>query len=97
MEPNLDAIVLVPICPHTLSNRPIVVHGSSEIAITVCGRTDPEHVRVTCDGQSTVEIRAGERLVVNKHPNPVRLFHPADHDHFELLRAKLGWGDRPSR
>jgi NAD+ kinase len=97
MTPSLDAIVMVPICPHTLSNRPIVVHGGCEIAITVCGRTDPAHVRVTCDGQATVEIGAADRLVVRQHPNPVRLFHPADHDHFELLRAKLGWGDRPSR
>jgi NAD+ kinase len=96
LAPSLDAIAIVPICPHTLSNRPIVVHGSCEIALTVGARTDTEHVRVTCDGQTTLEIAAAERLVVRKHPRPVRLFHPTDHDHFELLRAKLGWGDRPS-
>ena len=96
LAPSLDAIAMVPICPHTLSNRPLVVHGSCEIAVTVCGRTDPDHVRVTCDGQASTEIAAGDRLVVRKHPRAVRLFHPTDHDHFELLRAKLGWGDRPS-
>jgi NAD+ kinase len=95
LAPGLDAIALVPICPHTLSNRPIVVHGGSEIRIRVCGRTDPEHVRVTCDGQTDLIVGAGEELVVRKHPRPVRLFHPQEHDHFELLRAKLGWGDPP--
>ncbi|MFM1892643.1 MAG: hypothetical protein RLZ44_1720 [Pseudomonadota bacterium] len=92
LSPSLDAIALVPICPHTLSNRPIVVHGGSEITIKVCGRTDPEHVRITCDGQQSLEINPGEQVVVRKHPRQVRLFHPSDHDHFELLRAKLGWG-----
>jgi NAD+ kinase len=94
LAPSLNAISLVPICPHTLSNRPVVVHGSCEIAVSVCGRTDPDHVRVTCDGQSILGIADQERLVVRKHENPLRLFHPSDHDHYELLRAKLGWGDR---
>ena len=94
LAPSLDAIALVPICPHRLSNRPIVVHGSCEIALTVGARTDPAHVRVTCDGQSSLEIAADEPLVVRKHSRAVRLFHPKEHDHFELLRAKLGWGDR---
>jgi NAD+ kinase len=92
LSPGLDAIALVPICPHTLSNRPIVVHGSSDITIRVCGRTDAEHVRITCDGQQSLEISPGDQVVVRKHPHQVRLFHPSEHDHFELLRAKLGWG-----
>lgn len=92
LEPSLDAIVLVPICPHRLSNRPIVVHGDSEISINSCGRTDPAHVRVTCDGQASEQLYPGDKLVVRKHPKPIRLFHPKDHDHFNLLRAKLGWG-----
>ncbi len=95
LAPSLDAIALVPICPHTLSNRPIVVHGSCEIRIRVCGRTDPEHVRVTGDGQDDMIIANDEELVVRKHARPVRLFHPQEHDHFELLRVKLGWGDPP--
>jgi NAD+ kinase len=93
LAPSLDAIALVPICPHTLSNRPIVVHGSCEIRIRVCGRTDPEHVRVTCDGQSDLTFDTSEELVVRRHHRPVRLFHPREHDHYELLRAKLGWGE----
>ena len=92
LEPSLDAIVLVPICPHRLSNRPIVVHGSSEISIDTCGRTEPSHVRVTCDGQSCEKLNPGDKLVIRKYPKSIRLFHPQNHDHFNLLRAKLGWG-----
>lgn len=94
LAPSLNAISLVPICPHTLSNRPIVVHGSCEIAVSVCGRTDPDHVRITCDGQTILEVADGEQLIVQKHTHPLRLYHPADHDHYELLRAKLSWGDQ---
>lgn len=92
LEPGLNAIALVPICPHHLSNRPIVVHGSSEITLQACGRSKNQEVRVTCDGQDSVPLKEGEQLVVRKHPNMVRLVHPKDHDHFDLLRAKLGWG-----
>jgi len=95
LEPTLDAIALVPICPHTLSNRPIVVHGDSEITICVCGRTEHRNVRVTCDGQESLEMAAAEKLHIKKHAQPARLFHPVDHDHFQLLRAKLGWGGHP--
>lgn len=93
LEPSLDAIALVPISPHRLSNRPIVVHGSAQIEIRVCPRTDPGQVRITCDGQEGVEPAAGDSLLIRQHDHCVRLFHPADHDHFQLLRAKLGWGD----
>ncbi len=95
LEPSLDAIILVPICPHHLSNRPIVVHGDSIICIEASGRTDPNHLRVTCDGQSSLTLDEGEHLEVRKYPRPIRLFHPLEHDHFTLLRAKLGWGGRP--
>ena len=92
LAPSLDAIALVPICPHTLSNRPIVVHGNSRIRISVCGKTEPEHVRVTCDGQASLRIDPGEQVRVHKHPAPLRLLHPTGHDHYQILRAKLGWG-----
>ncbi len=92
LEPGLDAIVLVPICPHRLSNRPIVVHGNSEITIDTCGRTDSSHVRVTCDGQASEQLNPGDKLVIRKYSKSIRLFHPQNHDHFNLLRAKLGWG-----
>lgn len=96
LSPSLEAIALVPICPHTLSNRPIVVHSQNEIRIRVCGKTDPEHVRVTCDGQASLTIAAGDDIRIRRHDKPLHLLHPAGHDHFELLRTKLGWGEPPS-
>jgi len=92
LAPSLDAIAMVPICPHTLSNRPIVIHGNSQIMLSVCGKTDHEHVRVTCDGQASLTIQPGDKVRVGKHPTPLRLLHPTGHDHYQILRAKLGWG-----
>jgi NAD+ kinase len=92
--PDLDAILLVPICPHALSNRPIMVSGSSTIELRLCGRTTANDVRVTCDGQTTLEMAADSRLLISKAEHPARLLHPAGHDHFKVLRNKLDWGGR---
>lgn len=95
LHPELDALVLVPICPHTLSNRPLVVAGSSVVEIVVSGHTDPAHVRISCDGQESVGLQSGERVRIAKHKCSLRLIHPAGHDHYRLLRAKLGWSEPP--
>ena len=95
LHPALDALVLVPICPHTLSNRPLVVAGDSVVEIVVSGHTDPEHLRVSCDGQETLTLRRGERVRIARHACGIRLIHPAGHDHYRLLRAKLGWSEPP--
>jgi NAD+ kinase len=89
-------LLIVPICPHTLSNRPIVVSGDSRIEIRLCGG-DHAHVRISCDGQSDRQIGEGDHLYIQKYTHPVRLLHPKDHDHYKILRAKLGWGGHPSR
>lgn len=91
LHPGLDALVLVPICPHTLSNRPIVIEGNSTVEIIV-GTPEIDHARLTCDGELKSELAAGDRIVVHKKDNKIRLIHPADHDHFNILRAKLNWG-----
>jgi len=95
IHPRLDATVLVPICPHTLSNRPIVVDGNSVVEIVVCGTTCAEHVRVTCDGQ-VMTPSSNRRIRISKHPDRVRLIHPKDHDYYQVLRAKLGWAEDPA-
>lgn len=92
ITPNLDAIVLVPICPHTLSNRPIVISGQSKIELKVCGRTKPENVRLTCDGQDQIILKEQDEILIQQSSLSVRLLHLEDHDHFSLLRKKLGWG-----
>lgn len=96
LAPSLDAIALVPICPHTLGNRPLVVNGESTIAMAICGRTDPAHVRVTCDGRVSLCLSAEEQIRIRKYDVPVRLLHPADYDHYTILRTKLGWGEQPA-
>jgi NAD+ kinase len=91
LYPTLDAMVLVPICPHSLTNRPIVIHGNSRVEIIV--RDDDVHLaRLTCDGDVAMELESGDRVMVEKKNQTIRLIHPADHDHFSILRAKLRWG-----
>mgnify|MGYP005861279625 FL=1 len=91
LYPTLDALVLVPICPHTLSSRPIVAAGNrrSEIAV---GDRDIDKAQLTCDGETLGKLVSGDRIIVRKKETLVRLIHPADHDHFGILRAKLNWG-----
>lgn len=89
--PALNALVLVPICPHSLTNRPLVVNGNSRIEIVV-GTWEIHHARLTCDGDITMELESGDRVLIHKKDKIIRLIHPADHDHFSILRAKLRWG-----
>jgi len=91
VHPRLNATVLVPMNPHTLSNRPIVVDGDSSIRIYV-GRRRELHPHVTCDGQTHVVSEPGDAIEITRHPRPVRLIHPLDHNFYETCRDKLGWG-----
>lgn len=91
LQPNLDAVILVPICPHTLSNRPIVIHGESVIEIVVAGGGQ-SHAQVTCDGQINLGLVSGDRVRIEKKQHEARLIHPLEYDYFHILRAKLGWG-----
>ncbi|HEC17308.1 MAG TPA: NAD(+) kinase [Sedimenticola sp.] len=95
LDPALNALVMVPICPHTLSNRPIVVSGDCVIDIAICGRTDPRNVRITCDGGDSLKASREDRIRIRKDEHPIRLIHPSGHDHFNILRAKLGWSGHP--
>ncbi|TCO83831.1 NAD+ kinase [Plasticicumulans lactativorans] len=94
LHPLLEAVVLVPICPHTLTHRPIVVAADAEIEIVVAGHK-ATHAQVTCDGQISLALETGDRIVIRKKRRKLRLLHPNDHDYFELLRAKLRWGVSP--
>ena len=91
LHPALDALALVPICPHTLSNRPIVVEGNSRIEIVV-GTPAFDQARLTCDGEICCELAPGDRILVEKTDRRMRVIHPSGHDHFATLRAKLQWG-----
>jgi NAD+ kinase len=91
LYPELDALVLAPICPHTLSDRPIVVRSSSTIEIRLLERPDTQ-AQVTCDGVTIGELAPGDRLIVTPADTHVTLLHPRDHDYYRILRTKLRWG-----
>jgi NAD+ kinase len=91
LYPELEAVVLAPICPHTLSDRPIVVRSSSTIEIRLLERPDTQ-AQVTCDGMTIGELAPGDRLIVTPAGAHVTLLHPKDHDYYRILRSKLRWG-----
>ncbi len=95
LHPSLDAILLVSICPHTFSNRPLVVPGRSQLQVRLMGQAD-NPVLVTFDGQINQPLPPGDSLLISQSPHPVRLLHPLGHNHFELLRAKMGWSGHPA-
>lgn len=91
LHPSLDALALVPICPHTLSDRPIVVGGGSTVEVAL-GAGFAGVAQLTLDGQVRLEVMPGDRVVVRKAAHPLTLLHPPGHDYFEVLRTKLHWG-----
>jgi NAD+ kinase len=91
VEPNLDVVVLAPISPHTLSDRPIVVSARSSIEIRLVERPDIRG-QVVCDGTVLGELGPGERVTVNRTEETVTLLHPGVYDYYRLLRSKLHWG-----
>lgn len=94
LDPTLPAMVLVPICPHTLTNRPLVISNNSRIEIDFAS-DNAEDSRVTVDGNPMPILKAGDRIRITRHADAVRLIHPSGHDHFATLRAKLQWGRSP--
>jgi NAD+ kinase len=91
IEPHLDVVVVAPICPHTLSDRPIVVSARSEIEVKLLERPETR-AQVTCDGTVLGEFEPGDRLRIKAATERITLLHPADYDYYRLLRSKLHWG-----
>ncbi len=93
LDPDMDAMILVPICPHTMSYRPIVIDGDSEVEIHV-KEGYLSKAQVTCDGQINLGLVSGDKILIRKKDRFVRLIHPCKHNHYEILRAKLHWGEQ---
>lgn len=91
LHPQLDAIVLVPMFPHTLSIRPIVIEGDHRITIVITpnNTTTP---RLTCDSQNFIQTPPGSHIILSKKPQQLHLIHPLDYDYYETIRSKLHWG-----
>lgn len=90
--PTLDAMVLVPMFPHALSSRPIVVDGKSEIRVDILER-NRIHPPVTCDGQVNMTARPGDSVVIKKKPYRLTLLHPVGHSFYASCRDKLRWSN----
>ncbi len=93
MHPKVDAIVLVPMFPHTLSSRPIVVDANSEIKIVI-GANNPTNPQLNCDGQVNFSAAPGDSVVIRKRRHDLKLIHPVEHSYYAACRDKLGWGSR---
>ena len=92
IQPDVDALVIVPIAPHTLSDRPLVVRSSSEIVVHIEPRLEHQSATVACDGEDLGEMSKEETLTINVSEKTVQLLHPQGHSYYELLRSKLSWG-----
>ena len=90
LHPSLDALVMVPMFPHKLSSRPVVIKGDSEITLIISPKTESPP-KVSCDGQERITLPEHGSLRISKQNNKLRLLHPANYDYFETLRNKLGW------
>lgn len=93
LSPELDAMSLVPMFPHTLSSRPLVVSGSSEIQLKVSQANDA-HLQISCDSHVILAVMPGDEIRIRKHPKPLTLVHPPGYSYFHVLRNKLGWGSK---
>ncbi|MDD2365072.1 MAG: NAD(+)/NADH kinase [Desulfuromonadaceae bacterium] len=93
IQPQMNCIVITPICPHTLTNRPILVNDESIISVTITSSFD-EKVYLTLDGQVGIELQEGDSVEVRKALHKTSLVMSRSRDYFELLRTKLKWGER---
>lgn len=92
LHATLDAITLVPISPHTLSSRPLVVNADSQIDILICN-TKEGIAQATCDGHLSTDVHVGDHIKVKRKAEKITLLHPKQHNYFEILRAKLHWSE----
>jgi NAD+ kinase len=93
IQPDVDALVIAPIAPHTLSDRPLVVRSSSQIEVLIEPRPEfQDSAEVACDGEILGEMSHNEKLTIQLAKETVQLIHPREQSYYELLRSKLNWG-----
>lgn len=93
LTPNLDALAIVPMFPHTLSNRPIVVDANSDIVLKV-SNANTENLQVSCDSHVMLAVEPGDEIHIHKNPSQLYLIHPKGYSYFHVLRSKLNWGSK---
>ena len=91
LKPDVEALLLVPICPHSLNDRPMVVPSSSEITLRYGSEQDVS-AGIDLDGDTVYELQIGDKLVIKKAEKTICLIHPENYDYFDNLKSKLLWG-----
>ena len=94
VHPSMDALVLTPIAPHTLTNRPIVISAEREVRVKSAGTNAGDEVYVTVDGQTGFALSEGDEIAITKAERPIRLIRATTRSYFEVLRQKLKWNER---
>lgn len=94
LSPSVPAIGLVPICPHTLTSRPLVVESNACIELSLSSQ-NAASAQLAFDGQSCRPILPNDLIRIRQKDKPLRLLHPSTYDHFHILRAKLHWSEQP--
>ncbi|MBK1679363.1 NAD kinase [Rhodocyclus tenuis] len=92
LHPQVAGIALVPLCPHALTNRPVIIGDSAELTI---GITQAAASRAHLDGQLTFDLLPDDRVVVRRSSHSIRFLHPPGYSYFAMLREKLHWSERP--
>ena len=95
VDPRLDATVMVPICPHKLDDRPLVIPGSAKLSLSIPADTGV-NAAVTCDGIDLGVLEHGQTLHVSRSSHRLELIHPTDYNYFSVLREKLNWAKGPA-
>ena len=93
LTPNLDALTLVPMFPHTLSSRPIVVDANSIVKMKV-SKENRDSLQVSCDSHIVLNVLPGDEIIIHKNPAKLSLIHPTNYNYFNVLRTKLNWGTK---
>ncbi|MPV85459.1 NAD(+) kinase [Ostreibacterium oceani] len=94
LQGHLNSLVLVPISPHTLTHRPIVIAAETMQRIEVCENND-NNIQITVDGQEEVLLEKGDKIFITQHAKRLNIYHPQNYDGLKRLREKLGWGSAP--
>ena len=94
VHPALDALIITPIAPHTLSNRPIVIPAERDVRVVPAGTNAGDDIYVTFDGQSGFPLSPAQAVTISRAPRPLRLVRASARSYFEVLRQKLKWNER---
>lgn len=95
LQGNLEALLLVPICPHTLTQRPIVIDAKTQQRIEVSKNNDTD-LQVSVDGQKEIPLMPCDSVLITQYEKKLNIYHPCDYDQLRRIRQKLHWGSEPT-